>query len=83
MPALAFKFGFKKDTPQFAIEHEWRANRYHAPSDDLNQPGVLPEEAVKLDDYVAAIAMLTANDPERPHWLETSAFKRFAERAED
>jgi Zn-dependent M28 family amino/carboxypeptidase len=83
VPALAFKFGFKKDTPQFAIEHEWRANRYHAPSDDLNQPGVLPEEAVKLDDYVAAIAMLTANDPERPHWLETSAFKRFAERAED
>lgn len=82
VPALAFKFGFKTDTPQFQIEHDWRANRYHAPSDDLNQPGVLPEEAVKLDDYVAAIAVLTANDPARPHWLETSAFKRFAETPE-
>lgn len=83
VPALAFKFGFKKDTPQFQIEHDWRANRYHAPSDDLNQPGVLPDEAVKLDDYVAAIAAMTANDPARPKWLETSAFKRFAEHPED
>ena len=83
IPALAFKFGFQKDTPQFAIEHEWRANRYHAPSDDVNQPGVLPDEAVKLDDYVAAIAVLTANDPARPRWLDTSAFKRFAEKPED
>jgi peptidase M28-like protein len=35
IPALAFKFGFAKGTPQFDIEHEWRANRYHSPSDDL------------------------------------------------
>ena len=82
IPALAFKFGFQRDTPEFAIEHAWRVNRYHAPSDDVNQPGVLPEEAVKLDDYVAAIAELTANDAARPHWLETSAFKRFADHPE-
>ncbi|MBC7504521.1 MAG: M28 family peptidase, partial [Sandarakinorhabdus sp.] len=39
IPALAFKFGFVKGTPEFDIEHDWRANRYHAPSDDLAQPG--------------------------------------------
>ena len=39
IPALAFKFGFAKDTPEFAIEHDWRANRYHAPSDDLAAAG--------------------------------------------
>jgi Zn-dependent M28 family amino/carboxypeptidase len=75
IPALAFKFGFAKDTPQFQIEHEWRANRYHAPSDDVNQPGVYPAEAVKLDNFVAAIAVRVANRTARPYWLETSVFK--------
>jgi Zn-dependent M28 family amino/carboxypeptidase len=75
IPALAFKFGFAKDTPQFQIEHDWRANRYHAPSDDVNQPGVYPAEAVKLDNFVAAIAVSVANRTARPYWLETSVFK--------
>ncbi len=75
IPALAFKFGFAKDTPQFQIEHDWRANRYHAPSDDLEQPGVLKEEAVKLDAYVAALVLRVANADSRPDWLSTSIFR--------
>jgi hypothetical protein len=75
IPALAFKFGFAKDTPQFDIEHEWRANRYHAPSDDLQQPGVLQEEAVKLDAYVAAVARRVADADTRPEWLPDSVFR--------
>lgn len=74
IPALAFKFGFAKDTPEFQIEHEWRANRYHAPSDDLDQP-VMKEEAVKLDAYVAALAARVADEDARPEWLPTSAFR--------
>ena len=73
IPALAFKFGFAKDTPEFAIEHDWRANRYHAPSDDLQQP-VMKDEAVKLDAYVAALAARVANDADRPQWLPDSVF---------
>jgi hypothetical protein len=75
VPALAFKFGFAKDTPEFQIEHDWRANRYHAPSDDLDQPGVLKEEAVKLDRYIAAIARQIANATPRPIWRGSSVFK--------
>jgi hypothetical protein len=75
VPALAFKFGFAKDTPQFQIEHDWRANRYHAPSDDLQQPGVMIEEAVKLDAYVAALILKVANADARPDWLPTSIFR--------
>jgi len=75
VPAMAFKFGFAKDTPQFDIEHQWRATRYHAPSDDLNQPGVLKGEAVRLDDFVAALALKVANDESRPQWLPTSVFR--------
>ncbi len=75
VPALAFKFGFVKDSPEFAIEHDWRANRYHAPSDDLAQPGVLADEAVKLDAFIADIARSVANTPARPRWRDTSVFK--------
>ena len=79
VPALAFKFGFPKGTPEFQIEHDWRANRYHAPSDDLEQPGVLKQEAVRLDRYIAAIARRVANAAPRPVWLETSVFKPAAQ----
>jgi Zn-dependent M28 family amino/carboxypeptidase len=75
VPSLAFKFGFAKGTQEFQIEHDWRANRYHAPSDDVNQPGVLKNEAIKLDDYVAGIALKVADTPAAPQWLATSSFK--------
>lgn len=75
IPALAFKFGFVKGSAEFEIERAWRANRYHAPSDDLLQPGVLADEAVKLDAMVTATARDVANAPARPTWLETSVFK--------
>jgi Zn-dependent M28 family amino/carboxypeptidase len=78
VPSLAFKFGFAKGTPEFQIEHDWRATRYHSPQDNLDQPGVLADEAVRLDDYVAAIARSVADDPAKPHWLATSAFAHFA-----
>ncbi|HEV2593655.1 MAG TPA: M28 family metallopeptidase [Sphingomicrobium sp.] len=80
VPALAFKFGFEKDTPEFQIEHNWRANRYHSPSDDAQQPGVLDSEAVKLDDFVAAIARDVANGPQKPSWNPQSLFKPIAAR---
>ena len=75
IPALVFKFGFAKGTPEFQIEHDWRANRYHAPSDDLEQP-MMREEAVKLDDFVAALAAQVADAPERPAWLPGSVFSK-------
>jgi Zn-dependent M28 family amino/carboxypeptidase len=77
-PALAFKFGFAKGTPQFDIEHAWRANRYHSPMDNIDQPGVLKDQAIRLDDFVTGIALRVADAPGRPHWLETSVFKRYA-----
>jgi len=75
IPALVFKFGFAKATPEFQIEHDWRANRYHSPSDDLDQP-VMKEEAVKLDDFVAALARHVADADERPTWLADSIFRK-------
>jgi Zn-dependent M28 family amino/carboxypeptidase len=76
VPSLFMKFGFLKNTPEYQIEHDWRANRYHSPSDDLEQPGIFKEEAVKLDAYTAAIALHVANADKRPQWLPDSIFGR-------
>jgi Zn-dependent M28 family amino/carboxypeptidase len=75
VPSLFMKFGFLKNTPEYQIEHDWRANRYHSPSDDLEQPGIFKEDAVKLDAYTAAIAARVANATARPEWLPDSIFR--------
>jgi Zn-dependent M28 family amino/carboxypeptidase len=79
VPSLFMKFGFLKNSPEYQIEHDWRANRYHSPSDDLAQPGILKEDAVQLDVYTAAIALRVANADGRPQWLPESIFRRDAQ----
>lgn len=76
IPAVAFKFGFARGTPEEQIEKEWRAVRYHSPSDDIDQP-VEKEEAVKLNDFVADMALSVANGAKRPTWNADSAFRKF------
>jgi Zn-dependent M28 family amino/carboxypeptidase len=77
IPSLAFKFGFAKDSPEAAIERQWRSSHYHAPSDDLSQP-VQRADAARLHDFVAELALRVANAPERPQWQRQSFFRRFA-----
>jgi hypothetical protein len=38
VPSVSLKVGFEKASPQHEIVKRWRAERYHAPSDDLQQP---------------------------------------------
>lgn len=77
IPALFFKYGFKAGTPEATTEKAWRANIYHSPFDDLNQP-VLPAETAKLNAYVTAVTLRVANAAARPAWNDDSFFKRFA-----
>lgn len=74
VPALALKFGFTPGSEAFRLEQEWRANRYHAPSDDIDQPGIMPAEAIKLDDYAVALTADIANAASRPTWRKGSIF---------
>jgi Zn-dependent M28 family amino/carboxypeptidase len=76
IPSLFFKYGFVAGTPEAETEKAWRANVYHSPSDDAKQP-VMPEEAVKLNDYVTALTLRVANAPARPTWNADSFFQRF------
>ncbi len=77
VPALAFKFGYELGSPEEKIALTWRRDRYHAPSDDLNQP-VDQQGAALFNRLLLDTGMRVANAPTRPHWLDTSFFKRFA-----
>jgi Zn-dependent M28 family amino/carboxypeptidase len=82
IPALAMKVGYQPNSPEAAIAAKWTAERYHAPSDDLNQP-IDRSAAAKYVDVVRTLAIRIANRAERPRWNETSFFKRFATGATD
>jgi Zn-dependent M28 family amino/carboxypeptidase len=79
VPALAFKVGYAKDSPEAAIARKWLAERYHAPSDDLEQP-VDRQAATDFNRFYAALVEAVANRPSRPKWREASFFRRFAKR---
>ncbi len=76
VPALAFKFGYAKGSPEEKVYKDWLRERYHAPSDDAAQP-VDRAAAARFNDLIARLAVRIANAPERPRWKETSFFRRF------
>ena len=78
VPALMFKVGVDKGSPEEQVQHRWLTERYHAPSDDLAQP-VDKQTAGRFDVLVAKVLERIANRDERPRWKDSSFFKRFAE----
>ena len=77
VPSLAMKVGYDEHTPEAAIAAKWTAERYHAPSDDLQQP-IDRSAAGKYVEVVRDLAVRIANRAERPKWNDASFFKRFA-----
>ena len=76
IPALAMDIA--PTTPeQMQMYRDWRAHRYHAPSDDLDQPVDLGA-AGKYEDIIRQLMVRVANDPQRPQWKPESFFRRFA-----
>ena len=59
------------------ILHDWRASRYHAPSDDADQPVDLAT-AAGYEEVIRALTLSVANDPVRPAWKQDSFFRRYA-----
>jgi Zn-dependent M28 family amino/carboxypeptidase len=76
VPSVAMKVGFAPDSPEAVTEKKWLTERYHAPSDDLDQPVDLGA-AGKFEEIVQALAIKVANDPQRPKWNSDSFFSRF------
>ena len=54
VPALALKVGYEPDSPEAETHAAWTKERYHAPSDDLQQP-VDREAAVGFNDLLVRL----------------------------
>src|SRR3979411_3214474 len=76
VPALAMGVGFEKGSPQQEIFKKWRTQRYHAPSDDLDQP-VDEAAAGKYEEIIFGLMMRAADDAVRPQWTPDSFFRRY------
>jgi hypothetical protein len=77
VPALMFGFGSLPGSPEEKTFETWIQTRYHAPSDDLNQPVDLAA-AAKFNDVMLRLLVDVANDSARPSWKQNSFFARFA-----
>jgi len=78
VPSLAFKFGYLPGSPEEKLHKDWLKNRYHAPSDDLNQP-VDKAAAARFNEIILKLAERVASSDKRPVWKPNSFFRRFAD----
>lgn len=77
VPALSLKVGYTRDSAEATLVRKWRTERYHAPSDDLQQP-IDVTAAAEFDTLLLALTEAVANRAERPRWNDTSFFRRFS-----
>ncbi|HXP68467.1 MAG TPA: M28 family metallopeptidase [Candidatus Dormibacteraeota bacterium] len=78
IPALAMKVGYEQGSPDAKLYKDWLTQRYHAPSDDTNQPVDL-QSAAAFEAIVRGLTIAVANRTERPQWKSDSFFRRFAQ----
>src|SRR5439155_1263488 len=71
VPAVKVDVGFELGTPEQKIFKDWLTNRYHAPSDDVNQPVDL-KAAAGYEEFTRRLLLETANTLERPRWKTES-----------
>jgi Zn-dependent M28 family amino/carboxypeptidase len=76
IPSVMIDVGAVPGSPEAAIIKAWRTERYHAPSDDANQPVNLAT-AAGYEEVIRALAIEVANDPRRPQWKQDSFFRRY------
>jgi Zn-dependent M28 family amino/carboxypeptidase len=77
VPSVIMSVGSEPGSPEQKLFKDWLTQRYHAPSDDLNQPVELGA-AAKYEEIVRALLINVANDDHRPQWKQESFFRRYA-----
>jgi Zn-dependent M28 family amino/carboxypeptidase len=77
VPSVKCDVTFEPGSPEQKIFKDWLTNRYHAPSDDVNQPVDL-QAAATYEEFTRRLLLDTANTPARPRWKPDSFFRRYA-----
>jgi Zn-dependent M28 family amino/carboxypeptidase len=80
IPSVMMSVWADPGTPEEKVFENWLSTRYHAPSDDINQPIDLRAAAV-FEEIVLRLLIDTANEDARPQWNHDSFFRRYAEPA--
>jgi len=77
IPAVKLDVGFDPGSPDEKIFKEWLTVRYHAPSDDLQQP-VDRSTAATYEEIIRQLLVSIANADAPPRWKPDSFFRRYA-----
>jgi Zn-dependent M28 family amino/carboxypeptidase len=77
VPSVMMSVWAEPGAPEEKVLENWLSTRYHAPSDDLNQPIDL-QSAALFEEIVLRLLVDTANADTRPHWNADSFFRRYA-----
>jgi len=77
IPSVIMDVFYEPNSPEATIFKDWLTQRYHAPSDDVNQPVDLHSAAL-YEEIVRRLLVDTANSAERPQWKADSFFRRYA-----
>jgi Zn-dependent M28 family amino/carboxypeptidase len=77
IPAVKLDVGFDPGSPDETIFKDWLTARYHAPSDDLQQP-VDRSTAATYEEIIRQLLISTANADAPPRWKPDSFFRRYA-----
>jgi Zn-dependent M28 family amino/carboxypeptidase len=77
VPSLMVDVGVTPGTPDAETVTRWLHERYHAPSDDAEQPVNLAT-AARFENVIRALVAEVADDPARPAWKPDSFFRRYA-----
>jgi Zn-dependent M28 family amino/carboxypeptidase len=78
VPSIIMSVGFEPGSPEQKTFKDWLTQRYHAPSDDVNQPVDLAA-AGKYEDIVRRLLVNVSNERLRPQWKTGSFFRRYAQ----
>src|SRR5260370_1060380 len=78
VPSVIMSVAPEPGSPEVKIFKDWLTQRYHAPSDDVDQPVDLAA-AAKYEGIVRALLIGIANDDHRPQWKPDSFFRRYAQ----
>ena len=77
IPSVIMDVFYEANSPEAQTFKDWLTQRYHAPSDDTDQPVDLHSAAL-YEQIVRRLLLETANDSQRPQWKADSFFKRYA-----
>ena len=79
IPSVIMDVFYAPGSPEQKPFKDWLTERYHAPSDDTNQPVDLKAAAL-YEEIVRRLLVGTANASAAPQWKPDSFFRRYSEK---